>query len=116
VEVPVPDSLSVISQERRNTLFMLHSLAHFQPIVEGYSGIQPPGYKATFRQLVSFPDEASLRMLLRLGVKYAVEHVDLIPSTERAAIEARYERCAAWLTLVHTEGEGRVYQLHYPAQ
>jgi hypothetical protein len=116
VEVPLPDSFSVITQERRNTLYMLHSLAHFQPIVQGYSGIQPPGYETLHWQLVRFPDEDSLRVLARMGVKYAVEHVDLIPPSERAEVAARYERCAQWLTLVHSEGDGRVWSIDYPVK
>ena len=116
VEMPVPDSFSVITQERRNTLYMLHSLGHYQPIVQGYSGIQPPGYEALHQKLITFPDEVSLRALLDLGVKYAVEHIDLIPPTERDEVAARYEKFKDWLTLEHVDGQGRVYLLHYPRQ
>lgn len=114
VEVPLPDSYSVITQERRNTLYMLHSLGHYQPIVEGYSGIQPPRYMDLHRKLVKFPDEVSLRAMLDLGVKYAVEHIDLIPPTERDEVAARYDKFKDWLTLAHVDGQGRVYLLHYP--
>ena len=116
VEVPLPDSYSVITQERRNTLYMLHSLGHYQPIVQGYSGIQPPGYMDLHWKLVKFPDEVSLRALLDLGVKYAVEHIDLIPPTERDEVAARYEKFKDWLTLEHVDGQGRVYLLHNPRQ
>ena len=116
VEMPVPDSFSVITQERRNTLYMLHSLGHYEPIVQGFSGIQPPGYEALHQKLITFPDEVSLRALLDLGVKYAVEHIDLIPPTERDEVVARYEKFKDWLTLEHVDGQGRVYLLHYPRQ
>ncbi len=114
VEVPLPDSNSVITQERRNTLYMMHSLAHYKPIVEGFSGIQPPGYEAMHDQLIRFPDDASLRTMLRLGVSYAVEHIDLIPPTERAEVAERYERFKDWMTLVAVDGDGRIYRLHPP--
>ncbi len=114
VEVPVPDSLSLITRERRNSLYMLYSLGHYRPIVEGYSGIQPPGYMDVHWQVVGFPDETSLRTLLGMGVTHAIEHIDLIPPTERDAVAARYERMRDWLTLVHADGDGRVYELHYP--
>jgi hypothetical protein len=114
VEVPLPDSYSIITQERRNTLYMLHSLGHYQPIVQGFSGIQPPGYMDLHWKLVRFPDEVSLRALLDLGVKYAVEHIDLIPPTERDEVAARYEKFKDWLTLEHVDGQGRAYLLHYP--
>lgn len=116
VEVPLPDSYSVITQERRNTLYMLHSLGHYQPIVQGYSGIQPPGYMDLHWKLVKFPDEVSLRALLDLGVKYAVEHIDLIPPSERDEVAARFEKFKDWLTLEHVDGQGRVYLLHNPRQ
>ncbi|HKW03314.1 MAG TPA: hypothetical protein VJN96_26050 [Vicinamibacterales bacterium] len=116
VEMPVPDSYSVITQERRTTLYMLHSLGHYQPIVQGYSGIQPPGYEALHQKLITFPDEASLRALIDLGVKYAVEHIDLIPPSERDEVAARYDKFKDWLTLEHMDGQGRVYLLHYPRQ
>jgi hypothetical protein len=114
VEVPVPDSLNVVTQEHRNTLFMLHSLAHYQPIVQGYSGIQPPGYMDLHWKIVKFPDEASVRALIERGVTYAVEHIDLIPPTERDEVAQRYERMADWLTLEAVDGDGRIYKLHYP--
>ena len=116
VEVPVPDSLSVVTQEQRTTLYMLHSLGHYQPIVQGYSGIQPPGYEGLHQKLITFPDEVSLRTLIDLGVKYAVEHIDLIPPTERDEVAARYEKFKDWLTLEHVDGQGRIYLLHYPRQ
>jgi hypothetical protein len=116
VDTPLPDSYSVITQERRNTLYMLHSLGHYQPIVQGFSGIQPPGYMDLHWKLVKFPDEVSLRTLLDMGVKYAVEHIDLIPPTERDEVAARYDKFKDWLTLEHVDGQGRVYLLHYPRQ
>jgi hypothetical protein len=67
-------------------------------------------------KLVKFPDEVSLRALVDLGVKYAVEHIDLIPPTERDEVAARYEKFKDWLTLEHVDGQGRVYLLHYPRQ
>ncbi len=116
VEMPVPDSRDVVMQERSTTRYMLHSLAHYQPIVQGYSGIQPPGYARLRNQLVTFPDEPSLRALIDLGVTYAVFHADLVPPSDRPAVEARYERYSAWLTLESVDGDGRAYKLHYPVK
>src|SRR5262249_3706551 len=116
VEVPLPDSLDLVTQARRTTLYMLHSLGHYQPIVQGYSGIEPPGYEGLYEKLVTFPDEASVRALVDLGVKYVVEHIDLISPAERDEVAARYERFGNWLTLVHVDGQGKVYLLHNPRQ
>jgi len=111
IELPVPDSLSLITQERRNTLYMLHSMAHFQPIVQGYSGLQPPGYMERHWEFSKFPDEKSLATLAEMGVTHAVLHVDLIPPSERAESEARFERFKDRLHLVRADGDGRLYQL-----
>ena len=111
VDLPVTDSYSVITREMRNTLFMLHSMAHWQPIVEGYSGTQPPGYEDVIWELATFPDEKSLATMRRLGVTHAILHVDLVPPTERAEVEARFARFADRVVLEHVEGDGRLYAL-----
>jgi len=114
-EVPVTDSQSDVTNGRRNTLYMLHSMAHWQKTVHGYSGVEPASFHALYWQLTTFPDPASLRTLTGLGVTYIVVHRDLYPPTELADADARFERYKDWLTLVHVEGDGRVYRLHRPA-
>jgi hypothetical protein len=81
--------------------------------VEGYSGIYPPGYPELYWPLTRFPDEASLRMLARIRVTYAVVHVDRIPDSERAGFEAAVRRWAPDLTLEHEESGGRIYSIHW---
>ena len=41
-EVPLPDPRHAGAFERRQTMFMLHSTAHWQKTVHGYSGIRAP--------------------------------------------------------------------------
>jgi hypothetical protein len=113
-EIPVPDSLEVVRREQRTTKYMLHSTAHFQPIVHGYSGIQPPGYRELYEQLIAFPDERSLKMLRDLGVTYVVVHPDMWPPSDRPAAEDRFERFGDRLSLVHVEGVDRVYRTQPP--
>ena len=81
-EVPLAD-------ERRYTEYMLHSTAHWQKTVEGYSGLRPPLHALLYRQLRDFPDEASLDTLTQIGVNYIVVHTDLYPPAEWAAVETR---------------------------
>jgi hypothetical protein len=103
-EVPLGD-------ERRYTEYMLHSTAHWQKTVEGYSGLRPPGHALLYRQLRDFPDEVSLDALSALGVKYIVVHTDLYAPAEWAVVDARIGSFATRLELVDSEDAGRVYLL-----
>jgi hypothetical protein len=102
------------SWERRHSLYMLHSTAHWQRTIHGYSGMRPPLHEALYSKLTSFPDAISLASLANLGVSYVVVHSDLYPPGEWSTIESRLNQVKGWLTLKHTEGAGRVYSLHRP--
>jgi hypothetical protein len=113
VEIPVPQSSLKALVARRHAEYMLHSMAHFQPIVQGYSGIEPPGFEALERTLMRFPDEASLDALASMQVTYAVVHMDYFPpELQEYATEglARFEQQGR-LRLVHVEDDGRVYAI-----
>jgi hypothetical protein len=113
VDLPVPDSSNFARRDQVAAEYMLHSMAHWQPILEGYSGVYPPDYPDLYWPLTRFPDEASLRMLARIGVTYAVVHVDRIPESDRAGFDAAVRRWAADLTLEHEEPGGRIYSIHW---
>jgi hypothetical protein len=103
-EVPLGD-------EQRYTEYMLHSTAHWQKTIIGYSGLRPPLHSLLYRQLRDFPDQASLDNLTELGVTYIVVHGDLYPPEEWRVVENRLHAFSARLSLLHTEGAGRVYVL-----
>jgi hypothetical protein len=90
---------------------MLHSMAHWQKTVHGYSGFRPPRHELLFRQLRSFPDEESLEHLRRLGVRYVVVHEDYYRPGDWPAVEDRLRRFEDGLRLEHEDGSGRVYSL-----
>jgi hypothetical protein len=115
-EVPLPDPMNAGAFERRQTLYMLHSMAHWQKTVHGYSGWRAPVHEQLYLQLRNFPDNASLRELARLGVTYVVVHAELYPPGEWPLVEARIETFGARLRLEHLAGTGRVYSLRPPAQ
>jgi hypothetical protein len=109
-EVPFANPRNVGAYERRQTEYMLHSTAHWQKTVAGYSGLRPPLHFELYAKLMQFPDEASVSALQGLGVRFIVVHTDYYTPADWAAVEARIERFEQ-LKLEHIEGAGRVYSL-----
>ena len=111
VELPVADPANATQSARLHSHYMLHSMAHWQPMVNGYSGIIPPRHERLFRILTAFPDTASLGELEALGVRYAVVHREFYTDAEWARV---LERAAAFPDRLRLEAEtsdGRLYAL-----
>jgi len=111
VELPVADPANATQSARLHSHYMLHSMAHWQPMVNGYSGIIPPRHERLFRILTAFPDTASLHELESLGVTYAVVHREFYTEAEWARF---LERAAAFPDRLRLEAEtsdGRLYAL-----
>lgn len=115
-EVPMPNTTSPAVVAIFNTRYMLHSTAHWQKTVHGFSGVEPPFYTKLYLQMSRFPDDESVHGLADLGVTYIVMHTDAYRGDDLAEVNARLPRYADWLTLVHVEGAGRVYRIQRPAQ
>jgi hypothetical protein len=107
-EVPVQFS------ERYQTTYMLHSTAHWQRTIHGFSGIRPPLHEKLFRDLWEFPSDESLEGLADLNVTYVVVHLTDYPPEERPAVEERLTRYSSWLTLQYQDKSSRVYTLKRP--
>ena len=107
-EVPVTRS------ERYHSNYMLHSMAHWQKTVHGFSGIVPPLHEELYDQLRSFPSEESLRNLARLGVTYVIVHSSWFTPEERSSLEARLPAFESWLKLEYMDGDSRVYTIRRP--
>ncbi|HTK29483.1 MAG TPA: hypothetical protein VL309_08025 [Vicinamibacterales bacterium] len=110
VELPEANPANLSRAERWHTAYMLHSTAHWKKTVDGYSGIRPAFHEQLYAALAAFPDERAVPMLAAAGVTHVVVHLDMYDDRDRAAIAAALDR-AAWLRLVHAEGDGRVYAL-----
>jgi hypothetical protein len=113
---PTPFAVAEVplAGERRHTEYMLHSTAHWQKTIEGYSGLRPPLHEELYRELRQFPDRTSLDSLARIGVNYIVVHGDLYTPEEWADVGARLALFQDRLELKHVEGAGRIYALHQP--
>ena len=111
VELPVADPADAVQFARLNSRYMLHSMLHWQPIVNGYSGIVPPRHERLFRILTAFPDTASLAELEAIGVRYAVVHREFYDDAQWAGVIARADRLASRLRLEAETADGRLYSL-----
>ncbi len=101
----------VMTSVRYHSIYMLHSMAHWQKTVHGYSGIQVPLHDELYDHMRSFPDEQSLASLRRVGVSYAVVHADMYPPGAWKDVEARLTAFESELEMVYSVGTGRVYAL-----
>jgi hypothetical protein len=113
-EVPLPAADDSEAFERRQTTYMIHSTAHWQKTVHGYSGWRTLFHSQLYSDMQSFPDETSLASLSGLGVNYVVVHTDFYSPEEWVRVEQRLQGLSSRLRLEHTEGAGRVYTLLRP--
>jgi hypothetical protein len=107
-EVPVTWS------ERYHSNYMLHSMAHWQKTVHGYSGIRPALHEELYQHLRSFPNEEGLSQLARIGVDYLIVHSSWFLPEERGPLEERLASFASRLTLEYRDPDSRVYSLRKP--
>jgi len=102
----------VVLLDRYQTMFMFHSMAHWQKTVHGYSGMRPELHERLYRELRTFPDQASLDHLTQLGVTYVVVHIDMYQDpSEWEAVEQRLAQHASRLQLEYQDKTARVYRL-----
>jgi hypothetical protein len=111
VGLPVPDPTDAVQSSRLHSHYMLHSMEHWQPIVNGYSGIIPPRHQRLFMILTAFPDVASLRELEELGVRYAVLHREFYSDEGWSRVIARAAEFPDRLRLEAKTDDGRLYSL-----
>jgi hypothetical protein len=70
--------------------FAYMSTFHWMPLLNGYSGFNPPSYRHRLVRLARFPDEASVASLRRENVRYVIVHDDKkTPGWERIRIVER---------------------------
>ena len=102
----------VVMLDRYQTAYMLHSMAHWQRTIHGYSGLRPPLHETLYRQLQRFPDDESLESLRKHGVTYIVVHTDQYHEPgEWTTVEGRLKRYDSWLRLEYQDHGARVYSL-----
>jgi hypothetical protein len=111
-ELPVPSPGNLGELEREQTRSMLHSMAHWQKTIHGYSGIRRPFHQQLYLDLTAFPDATSINSLRDVGVNHVVVHTDDY-GDRWTQVEAMIARMPE-LRLERVEGAGRVYSLLTP--
>jgi hypothetical protein len=76
LELPVStaDRLDIVP----DGLYMFRSTAHWQPILNGYSGFFPQSYLDLTERVKAFPDDASIEYLKKRGVDLIILHGGLL--------------------------------------
>src|SRR6185436_7622631 len=110
-ELPVPSPGNLGALERQQTTSMLHSTAHWQKTIHGYSGIRRPYHDQLYLKLTAFPDAQSIASLREVGATHIVVHTDAYENNDKwHRVEELISRTPE-LRLEHVEGAGRVYSL-----
>jgi hypothetical protein len=107
-EVPVPSIGDLGAYERHQTAAMLHTTAHWQRTIHGYSGIRRPLHEQLSETLTEFPNPRSLAWLREIGVTHIVVHRDRYPDDRWPEIKSRLDGITT-LALAHSEGPTSVY-------
>jgi len=89
-----------------NALYMLHSTAHFKPMINGYSGFVPDSYRAHHEEIDNFPDERSIVALRALGVTHLFVHTNQMRQASVTALDSFDD-----LQEIQREGSIRLYRL-----
>jgi hypothetical protein len=108
-ELPVPSVGDLGNYERSQTRAMLHSTAHWQKTVHGYSGIRQPLHEQLYEVMTRFPDPSSIDALRGVGVTYVVVHGKDYGERWRE-VEPRLAQSRD-LRPVHADGDDRVYAI-----
>jgi hypothetical protein len=101
-----------VTVERYQTIYMLHSTAHWQRTVAGYGGIRPVLSQEINGVLQGFPDATGIRYLAELGVTYVIVHIDMYPPGEWPIAQERLRAFeGSGLRLEYADDNARVYSL-----
>jgi hypothetical protein len=102
----------------RDPLYMLWSMTHWNPLLNGYSGYWSREYVNRLGLMLAFPDPASLRMLRELGVRYILVHQYFYSQRAHSALMLHIARVPALVSLGHYRdwmGQTHVFELTDPS-
>jgi hypothetical protein len=96
---PVPDVYRFIKTLDRSVIielpmflsgeYMYWSTFHWHPLVNGYSGYEPPDYEKTTTLMKAFPDDEAIARLRHLDVRYVLVHESFYTGDAATALLVR---------------------------
>ncbi len=75
--------------------YQFFQTAHWQPLIDGYSGFRPPHHRELGLTLAGFPDERSVTLLRGLGVTWVLVHGEIMEAFQpgrAATLRTQLER------------------------
>jgi hypothetical protein len=93
-----------------NGPYVLANTRYLRPLVNGYSGFQPPSYEQRARVLTRFPEPSAIDALRTLGVTHVTVHRDAFRERYGDAAVDAVERTAALQLIEEIDGI-RLYRL-----
>ncbi len=112
VELPI----DVYPAFSHDIAYMGYATRHWRRLVNGYSGIFPPGYLALSELLQEFPSQETVDVLRRLGVDYVIVHRDQLSPEQLARFTPAFYKELEGLTWAGVFGPAWVYRLAPPDQ
>ncbi|MCG6925956.1 MAG: hypothetical protein LJF30_11670 [Acidobacteria bacterium] len=116
IHLPMFDSRALFRRPAfHESVYMAYSTLHWNPMVNGYAGIEPKSYVRIRREMMSFPGERFLDLLREAGVRYIVLHRKGYGPNQTRRLEAQMAnvRPASLREVVTLEGD-TVYELLSP--
>jgi hypothetical protein len=95
----------------RHTIYMLMSTLHWMPLINGYSDYTPPTFETDAHDLAPFPFPPAFAAVKRLGVRYAMFHLNTYDAKTRAEVEDRLRQFAPYLRPLYTDADTRLYEI-----
>jgi hypothetical protein len=95
----------------RNSLYMLYSTAHWQPLVNGYSDFIPPEYRETVVAISTFPSREAFRLIRPRGARYALFHLNLYDRRSREKLMDALGRYRDYLRPLAQGDDALLYEI-----
>jgi len=94
------------------TRYMLASTVHWMPLVNAYSDFTPEAFDDNLEAIAGFPSRASLAVLGKDRVRYAVVHLDEYRKNHQIErLETSLAEAAPHLKLLYGDNRSRLYEL-----
>lgn len=95
----------------KHTYYMLQSMYHWRPMVNGYSDHIPPGFRAMVETVKYFPSRDSFLLLKRRGVRYVIFHLRHYDRPHLRRVMENIATYSQYLTPRHISDDSWLYEI-----